>query len=59
MYVDKINTYKTKKLEISELHCVNVNIISNKVCGDRSHYNGGILKVPYFLINGLLNKSYS
>merc|ERR1719394_1966509 len=31
----------------SELHCVNVNIISNKVCGDRSHYNGGILKGMY------------
>ena len=45
-----INNYIANQLENSELHCVNVNIISNKVCGDRYHYNGGIMKVLFCLL---------
>jgi len=41
------NTSTTGSKYPSELHCVNVNIIKNSVCNDRSHYNGSILKGMY------------
>jgi len=38
------NTSSSSSNYPSELHCVNVDIVSNSICNDRSHYNGEILK---------------